>query len=163
MKKIIVFISKLLEETQSLLNLKRDLLKYTGYSGHDKRRDEYVRKTSRWLRNIYQVLTYGELKQYLMTINNILYKDPLAITGDQIAFVAGVLESAHECLIEGFVGKLKFLIHAEMFDSLLDQADSLLNSGHKIPSAVLGRIVIERWLRDQAEKAEISNWDTAKA
>jgi uncharacterized ferredoxin-like protein len=32
-----------------------------------------------------------------------------------------------------------------------------------VPAAVLGRIVIERWLRDQAEAAGIPEFDTAKA
>lgn len=75
---------------------------------------------------------------------------------DEIAHVAGVLESARDCLAAGFVGKLKHLIHAEMFDSLLQQAEALLKAGHTIPAAVLGRIVIEDWLRDQAEKAGIT-------
>jgi hypothetical protein len=156
MEKIAKFISDLIQETDPLLGLSS--VRY-----ENGERSEYIQRVSRWLRSIQQILTYGELNDFLKAINDIIDKYPLHVTSDEIAYVAGVLQSAHECMTGGFVGKLKYLIHAEMFDSLLWQAESLLDNGHKITSAVLGRIVIERWLRDQSEKSGISNWETEKA
>jgi len=49
-----------------------------------------------------------------------------------------------------------------MFGSLVEQAKELLESGHSTPAAVLGRIVLERWLRDEAAKAEIQDADSSK-
>jgi flavin-dependent dehydrogenase len=50
-----------------------------------------------------------------------------------------------------------------MFETMAEQAKGLLESGHTVPAAVLGRIVLERWLRDQAEKAGIEVAKDAKA
>jgi len=83
--------------------------------------------------------------------------------GWKLSRFAGILQSARECLEKGFTGKLKHLLHAEMFDSLVAQAKELHKTDHNIPAAVLCRIVIERWLRDQGDKAKVPNWDSAKA
>ena len=80
-----------------------------------------------------------------------------------IARVTGLLQSATECLERGFAGKLKRLLHAEMFDSLASQSRELLQKGHRIPAAVLGRIAIEDWLRDEAEAAGVPNYASVKA
>jgi len=81
----------------------------------------------------------------------------------KLPLLGGILESARECFESGLTGKFRHLLHAEMFDSLVAQAKELLQTGHKIPAAVLCRIVIERWLRDQGDKAAVPNWETAKA
>jgi hypothetical protein len=143
MKKIVEFISKLLEESQSLIKLSREYGESIDKKNHSQTRDEYTEKLSRWFRSINQVLSYGELNEYLKTINYILRKQPRLVPSDEVAFVSGILKSAHECLLQGFIDKLKYVIHGEMFNSFFEQAESLLNSGHKISSAVLGRIVIE--------------------
>jgi hypothetical protein len=77
----------------------------------------------------------------------------------QLPYLGGILESAQECIFNGIVGKLRHLLHAEMFGSTTEQAKDLLAAGHKIPAAVLMRIVIEGWLRDEGEKAGIPDWD----
>ncbi|MBU1119305.1 hypothetical protein KKH43_05480 [Patescibacteria group bacterium] len=75
----------------------------------------------------------------------------------------GILESAKYEIESGFVNDIKFLLHADMFDSITDQAEELLTKGHEIPSAVLCRIVIEEWLRDEADKNAISSTESLKA
>ncbi len=160
MEKIIRFLTKLLGESQELIELCEE---YRRDSTRDRVENTYTQKLIRWLNNIHHVLIYAELDDFLKMISNLINQHPSTFYCSEISFISGVLESAKECLLEGFVGKLKYLIHGEMFDSLLEQADSLLNAGQKISPAVLGRIVIERWLRDQAEKAGISSWETDKA
>lgn len=54
-------------------------------------------------------------------------------------------------------------MQAEILDSVVDQAELLFSSGHVLPAAVLGRIVLERWLRELATKQNIPDADTAKA
>jgi len=44
----------------------------------------------------------------------------------------------------------------------LEQADALLKAAHKVPAAVLVRVALERWIRDQAEKAGIPGFDSQK-
>jgi len=50
-----------------------------------------------------------------------------------------------------------------MSGSLLEQADQLLAAGQRVPAAVIVRIVLERWIRDEAEKNGIANADSEKA
>jgi hypothetical protein len=66
-------------------------------------------------------------------------------------------------LAAGFVGNLRSLVQAEILDSVVNQADVLLKAGQILPAAVLGRIVLERWLRDQANSAGISEAETERA
>jgi hypothetical protein len=65
-------------------------------------------------------------------------------------------------LASGFIGDLKSLVQAEILDSVIDQADLIYRSGHLLPGAVLGRIVLERWLRDLARQKGIAEADSAK-
>ena len=62
----------------------------------------------------------------------------------------------------GFIGNIRHVLHADIFDSMISQADELRETGHLIPAAVLGRIIVERWVRDNAEAAKIPAHDTAK-
>jgi hypothetical protein len=116
---------------------------------------------TRWLRSCDDVLGYAGLSDYLEQVARIRIREEPGAPG--IAEITGVLESARDALQQGFAGKIRYLLHAELFSSVLDQAGGLLETGHKIPAAVLGRIVIEGWLRDQAEKAGIAGWEAEKA
>ncbi len=152
MKKIIERIEELIKQSEKiqLLGDKNDISR------------KYLQKRTWLLHSCEDVLKYATLDKYLEEFrkltNNVSY-----VCVYEIAEITGLLESARDSLQHGFVGNIRSLLHAEMFDSIVEQADGLLASRHKIPAAVLGRIVIERWLRDQAEKVGISNWDTDKA
>ena len=76
--------------------------------------------------------------------------------------LVGLIKSVKECIEYGVTSKLKHLLHAEMFDSLVSQAKGLLETGHKVPAAVLLRIVLERWLRNQGDHAGLPNWGTPR-
>jgi hypothetical protein len=93
------------------------------------------------------------------------FHEALRLTGDEywkIARIAGLLESASDMLAAGFIGSLRSIVQAEILDSVVDQAELLFKAGHVLPAAVLGRIVLERWLRGLATKQNIPDADTAK-
>lgn len=154
MKKIIDFLEKLIGESYALRQL----------ASKEYRRSpddvNFVQMRTRWLRSCEDVLTHAELDVYLKEFYGMMHR--ATIGQYEIGEVTGLLESARDALLQGFVGKIRYLLHAEMFDSVIDQAAELLKAGHKIPAGVLGRIVIERWLRDQAEKGNIAGWETDK-
>jgi hypothetical protein len=77
--------------------------------------------------------------------------------------LVGLLESARDEIAAGFLGRIAYLAHAQLFHSVIEQAIELLRLDHLTPAAVLGRIVIERWIRDEAERNGIHEHATAKA
>jgi hypothetical protein len=155
MKKIIDFLERLIAESYGLRNQAHKGSFLTGDA-----LDDYIQMRTRWLRSCNDVLSYAGLSDYLEQVARIRANGTPGASG--IAEITGVLESARDALQQGFVGKIRYLLHAELFNSVLDQAGGLLETGHRIPAAVLGRIVIEGWLRDQAEKAGIAGWEAEK-
>jgi len=61
--------------------------------------------------------------------------------------IVGVLTGALDDLEKGYLIGQEFLIAGEIFDSILEQAKYLMQSGYKDPSAVLVRVVLEDALR----------------
>jgi hypothetical protein len=55
----------------------------------------------------------------------------------------------------GFLTSIKNLIQADVFDSELEQANELLNSGYKLASAVIAGVVLETALRDLCDRESI--------
>ena len=115
----------------------------------------------RWMTNCESVIQFAALPTYLTKF----FEAQRGRASDswKIAQVAGLLQSAIDMLEGGFIGNLRTLVQAEILDSVVDQADSLLKSGHVLPAAVLSRVVLERWLRDQAGSSGIPEADTARA
>jgi hypothetical protein len=72
------------------------------------------------------------------------------------------MESAKEEIEKGFLYKIEHLISADFFDSILEHAEYLLSKGHKDPAAVLGRVVIEKTLKQIAERQNIVLSDKVK-
>jgi hypothetical protein len=156
MKKIIDFLERLITGSYDLRNQASKGSNLMGIGLNN-----YIQMRTRWLRSCDDVLSYAGLGDYLEQVARIRVGGTPG--APEIAEITGVLESARDALQQGFVGKIRYLLHAELFNSVLDQAGGLLETGHKIPAAVLGRIVIEGWLRDQAEKAGIAGWEAEKA
>jgi hypothetical protein len=154
MKKIIEVLDRLIAESPALQTRARE--------AHPPEADlhDLQQRYTHWKTNSVATLRYAamaELGEEFKSVAN-----ATGSSGYGIAMCTGLLESARDLLQHGFIGNVRHLVHAELFDSLLDQSQSLLESGHRIPAAVLGRIVIERWLRDQADKASIPSAETAK-
>jgi len=119
-------------------------------------------KEQKWVIDCRTVLSFARLPDHARYFRDILSVESgcyVGVTDDRLA----ALESAISQIEGGFVGNIRHLLHADIFDSLIEQGTALLAEGHTTPAAVLGRIVIERWLRDQAEAAGIPDHKTAKA
>ncbi|WP_428614773.1 hypothetical protein [Pseudoalteromonas sp.] len=84
--------------------------------------------------------------------------------------VKPVFMAAKDDFQGGFLSSVKNLVQAELFDSELEQAIELLNSGYKGPAAVVAGVVLETTLRDLCTdnsiphaKLDKMNSDLAKA
>lgn len=139
--------------------LHEDACRLLAGDGHET--TDVIREFARWTRNARVALERADLQAYVSDFNQTVGDGaPWHI---QLARLAGIVDSARDCLESGMLGKLRHILHVEMFGSVLEQSKGLLAAGHRIPAAVLGRIVIEKWLRDQGEKAGIPNWESAGA
>lgn len=72
-----------------------------------------------------------------------------------VAYGIAYIESAKEIVEKGFLYKIEHLVSADLFDSILEHAEYLLSKGHKDPAAILGRVVIEKTLKQIAEREAI--------
>lgn len=81
----------------------------------------------------------------------------------KIANLIGILKSASEAIDLGLLNKIEHILYVDIFHSLNDQARFLLKEKLKIPAAVLGRIIIERWLTNLAEQNSLPIKDDSKA
>lgn len=79
----------------------------------------------------------------------------------QIYPIVGILKGAMDDLEQGFLTGQEFLVAGDVFDSVLEQAKHLANTGHKDPAAVLARVVLENALKRIARVEGIA--DTLKA
>ena len=79
----------------------------------------------------------------------------------EIFSIIGVLQGALDDLEGGYLRGTHFLLAAEVFDSILEQAQHLNQAGYKDPAAVLGRVVIEDALRRLAAEAGLDFSGTA--
>lgn len=75
--------------------------------------------------------------------------------------IMGILRGALDDLAHGFLTGQEFLIAGDVFDSVLEQAKHLLDTGYKDPAAVLARVVLEDALKRIARAEGIA--DTLKA
>lgn len=79
----------------------------------------------------------------------------------QISALVGLLTGALDDLEHGYLMGQEFIIAAEVFDSVLEQAKHLNQTGHKDPAAVLARVILEDSLKRLAREESID--DTLKA
>lgn len=144
MRKVLDFLDSLVEEGVHLESL---------YDAPLERKVEggFTRRYRKWKQSVLEVLGYLGLERYVRAVDNAFHM----ARSTEVSEVTGLVESARDLIRNGFVGDIKHLLHAEMFETMAEQAKGLLESGHAVPAAVLGRIVLEDWLRDQAEKAGI--------
>ncbi|QPL52374.1 hypothetical protein [Vibrio navarrensis] len=71
--------------------------------------------------------------------------------------VGAIFGAAKEDFEGGYLISLKQLVQAEVFESELEQAEELLNSGYKLASAVIAGVVLETALRDLCTDNGISH------
>lgn len=75
--------------------------------------------------------------------------------------IIGLLTGALDDLEKGYLLGQEFIIASEVFDSVLEQAKYLRQTGYKDPAAVLARVVLEDALKRLARVEDID--DTQKA
>lgn len=155
MTKIRDTIQKLIAEGEAI---KGQVSHITGLG--DKEREVFFRNSQRWLLNSKTVLAFSQTG-HLDSFKEI--ESSRSYPAAKLAMQIGILESALDSIEAGFIGNLRHLLHADLFGNIIEQAEDLLVNGHIIPAAVLGRIVIEEWIRDLSEKEGIPNHDSAKA
>lgn len=79
----------------------------------------------------------------------------------EVLSIVGLLSGAVDDLERGYLLNQEFLIAGEVFDSLLEQANHLNQSGYKDPAAVLGRVVLEDALRRIARRESLHSNEKA--
>lgn len=89
--------------------------------------------------------TFGTDSAHFLHLNQVLSGRPSHAY--EILNMVGVLKGALNDLQGGFLARQDQLVAGVVFDSVLEQARHLLNSGFKDPAAILGRVVIEDCLR----------------
>lgn len=151
MKNVCLFLQELVGRSHALLSLSYNEIPPSGFD----------RDYSNWIESALQTLNHAELSDYWSKVSQQHINFPSKPY--TIERITGLLQSAIECLERGFAGKLKYVLHAEMFGSLAEQARELLRLGHLVPAAMLGRVALENWLRDEAEKWAIPDHATEKA
>jgi len=81
----------------------------------------------------------------------------------EVLSIVGLLSGAVDDLEKGYLLRQEFLTAAEVFDSLLEQANHLNQAGYKDPAAVLGRVVLEEALRRIARREGLDSGEKANA
>ena len=127
-----------------------------------------------WLTKVRNILqtAFGFQSHHFRHFEEILPKNGV---GDiyfiyEIYPIVGVLKGALDDLENGYLLGQEFLIAAEVFDSILEQAKQLCKSGYKDPAAVLARVVLEDSLKrlarmegfDENQKASAINDELKK-
>jgi len=126
-----------------------------------------------WLSNVLNILdaTFGPSSPQYRHLRELMPDGPRHIEhSHEVYQIVGLLAGALSDLEGGFLRDQEQLIAAELFDSVLDQANELNRQGYKDPSAVLMRVVLEDSLRrlarkhglDDANKAASINADLKK-
>jgi len=115
----------------------------------------------------------GPLREWLVKMDNILettfgkhsahYRHYAKLTAtsvesaSQVGAIVGVLKAALSDLEGGFLTGQEHLIAADIFDTILEQAKHLNESGYKDPAAVLMRVVLEDALKRLARENSIDD------
>ncbi|MDB9693077.1 HEPN domain-containing protein [Acinetobacter nosocomialis] len=112
--------------------------------------NEFPVKLAEWKLKAKQIITVacGEKSHYLDQFNE--YNKPrINVSAYSILHVSiALLRAAKDDLENGFLITFKQIIQAEVFDSELEQAKSLLGSGYKNAAAVIAGVVLETAIKE---------------
>lgn len=136
----------LLKRFDELIEFGKSLPRYLNSSSL-----EELAKKQRWQTSCLYILgrTFGKESTYYETFQAILKYGNLQA---HITHGLALLEGAREEIEKGFLYKIEHLISVDFFDSILEQAQYLLDKGFKDVAAILGRVVIENTLKDIAKR-----------
>jgi hypothetical protein len=74
----------------------------------------------------------------------------------------GILTSLRRDYAEGMAGSFEEMVHASMFDDLLEQAKGLLEAEHLLAATVVSGATLESHLRELAAKHQVPTTDQKK-
>ena len=118
-----------------------------------------------WLNNVSNILNtlFGPQSPQVKHFIAVLPDNSLGLVEHthHIYPIIGVLQGALDDLEHGFLIGQEFLIAGDVFDSVLEQAKYLVDTGYKDPAAVLARVVLEDALKRIARAEGID--DTLRA
>ena len=97
--------------------------------------------------------TFGEESVYYEKLSDAFDVSNIEVHGD---YGVAIMEGAKEEIEKGFLYKIEHLIAVDLFDSILERAEYLLDGGFKDAAAILGRVVIENSLKDIAKRENIA-------
>jgi len=144
---------ELINEATDLSNKAKKLAKERG----DLRIYLYVNEPlfTKWIASSLNLLekTFGNKSNLTMFFKDVINSDKnwYNILIDSRA----ILVSAKTEIEKGFLYNIKFLVAEEFYDSMIVYGKELLKNNLLIPSAVIGRIVIEDTLKKLCEKNEV--------
>jgi len=123
--------------------------------------DEDNARVQSWLaktRNILEVV-FGSKSPHLRNFEEVLpqYGIRHVQHSYDIHPIVGVLSGALDDLENGYFIGQEFFIAGEVFDSILEQAKYLNQTGYKDPAAVLARVVLEDALKRLARSEDIDD------
>lgn len=98
--------------------------------------------------------TFGEESVYYDKLSD-AFGSGTALEDNKNCGVA-IMEGAKEEIEKGLLYKIEHLIAGDLFDSILEQAEYLLDRGFKDATAILGRVVIEKSLKDIAKRDSVA-------
>ena len=122
---------------------------------------EWHAELRKWRLSCFNILekTFGKESEHYISFKNCIK------AFNRYAWVPygiACMESAKEEVEKGFLYKIEHLVSADLFDSILEHAEYLLSKGHKDPAAILGRVVIEKTLKQIAERENIALQEKTK-
>jgi len=156
MKKLLNRIEKLINDGQEILREERADIALSDVENQD-----FQMKKSAWILSCINYFTKTEMTLFFEEFKSVLSGSYYPAM--KIAHLISILKSAKDEIENGFVFQIKYLLHADFYDSILDQAKGLYESGHITPATVLARIIIEGWLKDKAEQNNIQFKEKEKA
>jgi uncharacterized coiled-coil protein SlyX len=101
------------------------------------------------------VTACGEKSQHFITFEKGETRGTMESNYSILKRLGAIFLAAKEDFEGGYLSSLKKLVQAEVFDTEIEQAKELLNSGYKLASAVIAGVVLETTLRDLCETISI--------
>lgn len=147
--------TKLLERFDELIKTGHDLVwKWQEYES------EWLAKKSRWQTACLYILeqTFGAKSIYYKKFQKSAYYSD----DSQLDWGVELMKGAREEIEKGFLYKIEHLVSADFFNSIIEQATYLLESGFKDAAAVYGRVIIENTLKDLAKREDVKIPDKIK-
>lgn len=117
-----------------------------------------------WLSKVMNIIdsSFGPQSSQSQHLSQLMPNGVLSVDYSyQVLSIVGLLSGALDDLEKGYLLRREFLIAGELFDSLLEQAIHLNQTGYKIPAAVLGRVVLEDALRRIARREGLESSEKA--